>query len=516
MNIKYYLLIIISSITLLNAQETPTERYLIENPIEQIQDHFYREYLGSEFKAHRHFFQKVVENEKSGNVLGYHASTQNFRIFQDILRAVFEEIFEYSLPEDFYFLRVPGHEDFDFPEGKLSFFEQFGRDLGEETLDLMVETFLFSPFKQRFGHQLSIDEFPYDEQQAFREIFLDFASFLDSLDAPLFQIDFDTVPKSMDLPNIRYVPNQNEPPEVSLHKKEVAKKLKDLLNKANTIDSLNILAIPPFHVDLDRFSQLLKNGLKKHKIDVSKKTIKGWLTNQVKPKELMLSFWYLNYGAYLSEDDYARIETFFMPFLDTRPEQQKRLICMNIPLYGNYFRWDESSVSIFLEDSSIEGGDRHVKKALKAFFSDIGLEKTLVNQLFESAKNQMRNDPGSKHGCLYQLMDTDSDFPYLETDSSSYVSFDFGVPLYETTPAEVITGSHPIRGKNVDLQLRLVMSNQSVLNPYGKFRIVRYDEVSSSTAKIVLDAMKDQLRNANNDHEKVKNYQNKLNMTWGK
>lgn len=514
MKLKSIILITILSISFLNANETPTERYLIENPIEQIENHFRNEYLGEEFKSHQPFFQKVIEREKEGNVFGYHASTQNFRIFQDILRAVFEEIFNYQIPEDFHFLRVPGGEEFDFPEGKDSFFQLFGRDKSPDALDLMVDTFLFVPFKQQFGHQLSIEDFTFEEQEAFRQIFLEFADYLDSLESPLFQIDFGSLAIPTVIPTLNCIPKTNDSPEMSAHKMEVAKKLQDLLNKDSVAASIKTLAFPKFHPDAYKYSQFIRKSLEHHHIDLSNKKIQNWLESQLKPKQLIMTFWNLGYNSSLSEDEYALIEVFIMPFLDTRVEQQKRLICMNIPLYGNYFRWDESSVSIFLGDASIEGGDRHVKKALKAFFKDIGLDTKLVNLLFEDAKTLMRNDPGSSHGCLYQFFDQDQEFPYMETDTSAYVSFDFGVPSYEISPSDILAGSHPIKGKHVDLQLRLIMSNQSVLNPYGQLRIVRYDEVSEKVAEKIMQSIKSRIKNEDKDPEKIRAYQNKLEALW--
>lgn len=56
---------------------------------------------------HRNFFEHIIPHEELG-CFGYHSSTQGFRIFQDIIRIVLEEICQLEIKQDFHFLRVPG------------------------------------------------------------------------------------------------------------------------------------------------------------------------------------------------------------------------------------------------------------------------------------------------------------------------------------------------------------------------------------------------------------------------
>jgi hypothetical protein len=56
---------------------------------------------------HRNFFEHIIPHEEFG-FFGYHSSTQGFRIFQDIIRIVLEDICKLDIKKDFYFLRVPG------------------------------------------------------------------------------------------------------------------------------------------------------------------------------------------------------------------------------------------------------------------------------------------------------------------------------------------------------------------------------------------------------------------------
>lgn len=57
--------------------------------------------------VHRNLFDRISHREESG-FIGYHGSTQDFRIFQDIIRLILEEIVGLSIREDFHFFRIPG------------------------------------------------------------------------------------------------------------------------------------------------------------------------------------------------------------------------------------------------------------------------------------------------------------------------------------------------------------------------------------------------------------------------
>jgi hypothetical protein len=55
-------------------------------------------------------FNSIAAEEDWGHI-GYHGASQSYRIFQDILKIVVEEILEIPIRDDFYFLRVPGDDD---------------------------------------------------------------------------------------------------------------------------------------------------------------------------------------------------------------------------------------------------------------------------------------------------------------------------------------------------------------------------------------------------------------------
>lgn len=53
------------------------------------------------------FLEKISHLEKAGFV-GYHGTTQKYRIFQDIVKLIIEDVVGIPVREDFYFFRLPG------------------------------------------------------------------------------------------------------------------------------------------------------------------------------------------------------------------------------------------------------------------------------------------------------------------------------------------------------------------------------------------------------------------------
>lgn len=86
------------------AYKHPTERFSEFYNYERILQSLRENGMSLE---HRNFFEHIIPHEELG-FFGYHSSTQGFRIFQDIIRVVLEEICNIEIKKDFHFLRVPG------------------------------------------------------------------------------------------------------------------------------------------------------------------------------------------------------------------------------------------------------------------------------------------------------------------------------------------------------------------------------------------------------------------------
>jgi len=61
--------------------------------------------------VHRNLFDRIWHREEKGFV-GYHGSTQCFRVYQDIIRMILEEHLSLDIRKDFHFFRIPGDPQF--------------------------------------------------------------------------------------------------------------------------------------------------------------------------------------------------------------------------------------------------------------------------------------------------------------------------------------------------------------------------------------------------------------------
>lgn len=88
---------------------SPTQRYLTVHPFPVILQTLENENLTPQDTT---LFFTLASNEKPG-FIGYHAATSDYRLFQDFIRIIMEEILHIPIRSDFHFLRIPGDLSFD-------------------------------------------------------------------------------------------------------------------------------------------------------------------------------------------------------------------------------------------------------------------------------------------------------------------------------------------------------------------------------------------------------------------
>lgn len=75
--------------------------------------------------------EEIAATEEWGHV-GYHGSCQEYRIYQDVIRFLVEEILEIPLRKDFHFLRIPGDADLHL-NSTADFFSYWGIHINNKT-----------------------------------------------------------------------------------------------------------------------------------------------------------------------------------------------------------------------------------------------------------------------------------------------------------------------------------------------------------------------------------------------
>lgn len=121
---------------------TVTFRYLQDHAIEDIVE---SQDSSLSFEEKVPMFLEIASHETKDSFFGYHGMSQKSRLFQDVLRAVFEEILGVDLPQNFHFLRIPGRETWDWAteNGKDGFLQSVeGITLSDKHKEQILKNFL--------------------------------------------------------------------------------------------------------------------------------------------------------------------------------------------------------------------------------------------------------------------------------------------------------------------------------------------------------------------------------------
>lgn len=108
-----FLYITIQSSTLLASYPTtadfkkPTDQLIMRDSWNKIEKHLTDMKIPATYYP---LFNSIAESESWGHI-GYHGANQDFRIYQDIIRHVVEQILSIPIRSDFHFLRIPGDTD---------------------------------------------------------------------------------------------------------------------------------------------------------------------------------------------------------------------------------------------------------------------------------------------------------------------------------------------------------------------------------------------------------------------
>ncbi len=464
------------------AAGTPTQVYLEQTSLDTITEEYQQHTAGIHDTLP--FFLNIAAKEDE-NFFGYHGSSTKYRLFQDVLRAVFEESLEYDLPEDFYFLRVPGLEDFNTAHNKTAYIAAFGRKMTPDLRETMLQKLVLDSVNNEFGTELKAEELSEDELTLMEGICFDLADFIDPL------IDR-TTPEKTKFNKMAKERGSSYIQSVKAKSRQIMRFVEEnsmlpMASSANIASLINIL----------------------EKYVGKSESLRSFLHSSLTPKALYEKYYILSYFDEIPYDFYV----FLFPFNDTIPDQQERVVCMNVALFGNYFRWDESSIYIFSTDSSIEAGEENVINYLSDFFDEIGLPKGKAKELFETGRDIIRGSE-YKMGTLLQFFNISTGERLKDIDESCFVSLDFGKPIININSSDLVKGNYPLKKNDIDLQLRLIMGNDATLNPFGPYRIKRHDMLPKEVSDSIIQSMKEKLKDAPVDRQKKSAYLKKLNQLW--
>lgn len=407
------------------------------------------------------FFLSVIEQENE-RCFGYHATTSAHMVFQAIVRCTLEELYGYSFPDNFYFLRAPD------PQGPslhsvAEYFEQFSRkELSFKNKSRFVEFFFVRPL----ARQLDADYARFDVQEGGQENIIN------------------QVYKAL----LHFAPVA---PDFEISQEEVHLLLKEFAER---------IVLAPASCVQNAVDEWIKDP---HR---------DW-------EEDLHSDWDEN----LDDESHEFINGILYPFNDTEDTQQALLSALNISLFGNYFLSAESTVHIFAKDSSVSLPKSEIRARARHFLKLIGLKGSLADDIYSYAEERLKLKGGV---LLQFFDKGTSDNPLVHLNDAAFVCTYFGVPNLTVSPSALVSdfslykceeGDAPLFGHIViHPQLRLSATPQAVLNPFSWLEIRQYD-LMSHKAKVRLKMyIREKLRRAKKDAAKNLRYRNYLESIWAR
>lgn len=132
------------------SYRSPTLRYLELNPRDNVMAKLKKQSIQL---RQQDFYDRLIKQEEEGHI-GYHAASHPFRVFQDIIRMVLEEVLELEFKKDFYFFRLPGDASvFNYADSQtfLSYFHPVNDNEPQQRDQLISVNFtLFSNYNQKY------------------------------------------------------------------------------------------------------------------------------------------------------------------------------------------------------------------------------------------------------------------------------------------------------------------------------------------------------------------------------
>jgi len=460
--------ILLCSLIQLCLYAGPTQRHLESNPIEHIIETLEP---GCEKKIET--LLQISQKETDDTFFGYHGMTQKNRLFQDVLRAVFEEVFQITLPENYYFLRIPGEQKWNWSNGKDSFLNQYGTMQMPAAYQELIIKNLLALIENNQGVSLKIGDFSDDEMVT---IWNYFQSHID------YSVKTDWNKKAK-----KYFSPEEYPLEEPIFNEH--------LTELGEVIEQKIAALYP-NVDLESFHD--------------------WFEAKLADDYKVSTLFFLKEINFNDNKILSEIDQFFTPFDDTTEPQQSMLVALNVPLFGNYLVSGCFTPQIVLENESVLGGDKHLQKILENFFTKIGLDPTLASSVWEEGQTMLQ-DAGNNQGCLLQFYDESTllgEKPYSFVDKNIFLSFKHGLPVQDLIPSEYIQGLYSFENKSRDLEMRMVMNNQTTLNPFSAMRMNRYDGSTPEERENIILKMKQLLKDGIQDEVKLQQYRDVLFSLW--
>lgn len=452
------------------SQETfvsMTERFLSKVSIEEL--------IGKRESSSETTFSDFKENlmeqipfllniaaQEDKTVFGYHGAPQSFRVFQDVVRIIYEEVLDIPIPADFHFLRVP-EELFNY-EGqdvKKVFLGNNETQAPDELLPYALDYCILDQINKKYDLSLEPSQFSEAALQEMQSVLSYLRQSMSHKELNPFEIDL-TLPQF----------------HCSLLCQEIA-----------SLSGLN----------MDEIYESIAQNLQD--FDCNAENL----------------WWYLFEKNRKDFDSAVFVNWFyyFHPLEDTSNEGAKKVVSMVGPLFSGIDKPNKGTCMIpFIENDAYVMDDHLYIREIQQLCIRVGIDPKLGKELYKAGMKVIE-ETGNDLGVIYQLYDISTD-TQATSDAVSYLSENYGLPVYNS---ENLKTSSFVNGSlNCDfdrqVQIRLIMDNATSLNPNGSIRMVRYDTLPEGTDAAIYAAMRNVLSHTAADSLKVEQYKEMLHQNW--
>jgi hypothetical protein len=187
---------------------------------------------------------------------------------------------------------------------------------------------------------------------------------------------------------------------------------------------------------------------------------------------------------------------------DDQPHIRQHILSLNMNLYQSYDAPWDLTPRYFLENQTWTYAN--VKEIIKPLFASLGINGQAVDSLWSQALGLLRHDRG------YILQFFDQSPAYAFTKKHGYIAHSGGKPHYMYPNHEILFDD---QASNFP-QIRMVMSNESTLNPFSSLSIKRYDAMTNQERHIYESSLRSLVQTLHFDPKKIEEVRGKLLSLW--
>jgi hypothetical protein len=187
---------------------------------------------------------------------------------------------------------------------------------------------------------------------------------------------------------------------------------------------------------------------------------------------------------------------------DNEPEIRQHILSLNLNLYQSYDAPWDLTPRYFLENQTWTHAN--VREIITPFFASLGIDENTVDSIWNQALDLLPHN----RGYILQFFDQSSSFAF--TKEHSYIAHSGGKPNSQQTHHQILSDPFATNFP----QMRLVMANQSTLNPFSSLSIKRYDAMTDPERYEYNTALKSLLQGLSFDSTKVRAAREKLLTLW--